>query len=317
MLAAGPASSSAPHQAQLCAAAGCRVLSRIAAPRPCRGNPLRSPAAPGSRLLTLPSILRSGFRSLSSPNNAALAKHLPRADRAPAGELAGATRSRSTLPAIVRRGSAALGDKRQQWSSPEESQRCRPQHALKTTTSQPRQGGERGGTLGTMVFKWPTKGAPLECSCRGEQPQHLDGSCGPAAEASGCRDRRCSAAWCCRRRGAVGELYISALLQKPQGVSPNWSKGTAQQNPLQSVGRGWQWPKIPCMRWLSTVPGFAAHCGPPAAEEAGPWLRGGPGGHMGRGLRHRPYRARQSCCRAGSGSTRGSSSHAALTTSTS
>ena len=122
-------------------------------------EPLRSPAVLGSRLLTLPSILRPGFRSLSAPNNAALAKHLPQPDRAPAGGLAGATRSRSTFPAIVRRGSAALGDKRQQRSSPQESQRSRPQYALKTTTSQPqrREGGGRGGTLGMMALKGPTK----------------------------------------------------------------------------------------------------------------------------------------------------------------
>lgn len=104
---------------------------------PPRGNWPHSAAARSSRLWTLPSILRPGFRSLSAPNNAALAKHLPQADRAPAGGLAAATRSRSALPAIVQRGSAVLRDKRQQRSSPEGSQRCQPQHALKTAPSQP------------------------------------------------------------------------------------------------------------------------------------------------------------------------------------
>lgn len=163
MLAASPASRSNPQRAQ----PGAQVLSRIAAPRPCRGNPLRGPAAPGSRLLTLPSILRPGFRSLSAPNNTSLAKHLPQADRAPAGGLAWATRSRSTFPAIVRRGSAALGDKRQQRSSPQESQCSGPQHALRTTSSQPPlgEGGEWGGTLGATVLK-----GPMKCSQRGKNP---------------------------------------------------------------------------------------------------------------------------------------------------
>lgn len=70
------------HPAHPHAAGGQGALSRIAAPRLCRGNPLRSPAAPGSRLWTLPSILHPGFRSLSAPNNAVPAKHLPQADRA-------------------------------------------------------------------------------------------------------------------------------------------------------------------------------------------------------------------------------------------
>lgn len=193
MLAAGPASSSTLHRAQPRAAGGCRALSRIAAPRPCRGNPLHSPAAPGSTLLTLPSILHSGFRSLSAPNNAALAKHLPQADRAPAGGLAGATRSRSTFPAIVRRGSAALGDKRQQRSSPEESQRSRSQYALKTTTSQPRarEGGEQGGTLGTTALKRPTIMNPSEMFPEGKSRQHLDGCCSLATEATGCKHHWC------------------------------------------------------------------------------------------------------------------------------
>lgn len=62
------------------------VLSRIADLWQCRGNPLHGPAAPGSRLLTLPSILRPGFRSLSAPNNAAPAKRLPPTDRAGRGD---------------------------------------------------------------------------------------------------------------------------------------------------------------------------------------------------------------------------------------
>lgn len=148
-----------PQQARPHAARDCRALSRIAALRPCRGNPLRSSVAPGSRLLTLPSILHPGFRSLSAPNNAALAKHLPQPDRAPAGRLAGATHSRNTFPAIVWRGSTMLRDKRQQQSLPQESQCSQPQYALRTTTSQPRlqEGGEQGGTLGMMALKGPTK----------------------------------------------------------------------------------------------------------------------------------------------------------------
>lgn len=166
MLAADPAPSSNPQGAQPSA----QALSRIAAPRLCRGNPPRGPAAPGSRLLTLPSILRPGFRSLSAPNNTTLAKHLPQADRAPAGGLAWATRSRSTFPAIVRRGSAAPRDKRQQRSSPQESQCSWPQYALKTATSQPRlrEGGEWGGTLGMMVLK-----GLMKCSQRGKIPNTL------------------------------------------------------------------------------------------------------------------------------------------------
>ena len=142
MLAASPTASLTTHRAQPGAAGGCRALPRIAAPRPCRGNPLQSPADLGSRFLTLPSILHPGFRSLSAPNNASLAKHLPQLDRAPAGGLAGATRSRSTFPAIVQRGSAAIGDKRQQRSLSEDSQQSRSQYALKTTTSQPSRGKE-------------------------------------------------------------------------------------------------------------------------------------------------------------------------------
>ena len=70
------------------------------------------------------------------------------------------------------------------------------------------------------------------------------------------------------------------------------------------------------------MPGSPAHCSaqaasvpPQAVGEAGQWEQAGsaPAGRTGRGLRHRPYRARQSCCRAGSGSTGRSSSHAALT----
>lgn len=123
----------------------CQALSRIITPWPGRGNPVLSPAAPGPRFRTLPSILRPGFRSLSAPNNAALAEHLPRAAPAPADGLAGAS---CHCPERLR----ARGQKAQQ-SSPEESQRS-PQCPIKQPAPSPTAGrGKGGGTPGTIMFK--------------------------------------------------------------------------------------------------------------------------------------------------------------------
>lgn len=79
-------------------------------------------SAAGPSFRTLPSILRPGFRSLSAPNNAALAEHLPRAAPAPADGLAGAS---CHCPERLRaRGQKAAA------GSPEESQRS-PQCPIK------------------------------------------------------------------------------------------------------------------------------------------------------------------------------------------
>lgn len=185
---------------------GCQALSRIITPRPGRGNPVLSPAAPGPRFRTLPSILRPGFRSLSAPNNAALAEHLPRAAPAPADGLAGASchcperlRARGQKAAAeLSRGVPAL-----------------PTMPDKTSGSEGRRGA--GRHTGHDGVKKGCGMSPSGTLPAGKITGNLDGWDGPAADAAGCRHCQRLTAWwgnstwesvsCSKNLGGFIELF--------------------------------------------------------------------------------------------------------------